>query len=273
MATKKRSSKPLRLTIQRLAHAMASRSTQWLSDNDDGRGSGRLVARISTAGTCRFYFRYVATDSTRHTVPPGVYSKNAREDALTLEQERKAARHAAAQLLRNGRIDGESLFAAAHSKPPVGVMSPSVIQSESAAPNSGETGISPVKGPTGSDISLHSLCAAYVDDMKARGRVSAHECAGYLRRHIDPSPYAMQPARDLTEEQAGEIIGALSRRGHKVEANHVRSFLMAAFNRAAKVDRPRLPLQLESLWCPGQPDRENDCDRGCREATRSQFEF
>lgn len=47
-----------RLTTSMIESSLAAGKEVWLSDNDGGRGVGRLVARISPRGSCRFYFRY-----------------------------------------------------------------------------------------------------------------------------------------------------------------------------------------------------------------------
>jgi len=84
-----------RLDEQQLAEAMKDGLKRWLSDNEVVRGIGRLVARVTSTGSLRFYFRYCVEGKQRY-VPIGPYCHQERDGFFTLAQARARARELSA---------------------------------------------------------------------------------------------------------------------------------------------------------------------------------
>ncbi|WP_458237856.1 hypothetical protein [Pseudomonas sp. P5_A2_2] len=76
------------------------------------------------------------------------------------------------------------------------------------------------------------LCQAYIDVLKAAGKLSASDLESYLRCHIETSEYGHVLAGDLTPDQAAILIRKVREAGKKCTAKHVRSFLHAAYAKA-----------------------------------------
>jgi hypothetical protein len=160
-------------------------------------------------------------------VPLGWYSKNARPGCLTLQQARDLV----------CRRVATALEAPLEPYPATGVALAVPLAGASLAPTSPlSAGFDAVGNPApepAADISLLALCRAYVDDMKLRGKVSAKACGFMVERHIAPSAFAHKPASELTDIEVGLILTPIVvEKNQKVEANHLRALLMAAFNKA-----------------------------------------
>lgn len=84
-----------RLNDQQLTKAMRDGRKRWLSDDEVVRGIGRLVARVTSTGSLRFYFRYCIEEKQRY-VPIGPYCHQERDGFFTLAQARARARELSA---------------------------------------------------------------------------------------------------------------------------------------------------------------------------------
>ena len=221
---------PQRLTISRIARAKVSGQNAWLSDNDGGRGSGRLVIRINRTGSCRFYARYSKPDGRRVMVPLGPYSKNRTKGYLTLDEGRAAARDHC-----SGAVDVERVRPTDHR--PRGT-SPDPAAQEPPPNSPPSRPVEPLGSTPAASGTLADLCRTYINVLKAAGKLSVLDCESYFRRHIEPSEYASVPAGDLTPEQATNLIRKIREAGKRCTAKHVRSFLHAAYTKAcnAKLD-------------------------------------
>ena len=137
-----------RLSDQQLTKAMKDGLKRWLSDDEVIRGIGRLVARVTSTGALRFYFRYCFEGKQRY-VPIGPYSHQEREGYFTLAQARARTRE----------------LSAIHRDPPrrdvrmnLGLDTPHSPTTESAASSSNRP-----------DVSVQALCLQYVSERERAG--------------------------------------------------------------------------------------------------------
>jgi len=199
----------------------AARKQIWLSDNDGGRGVGRLMLRVTPSGS-HFYFRYTA-GGTKKIVAIGRYSERLCEGCCTLTEAR--SKFAAYSRLYQAPATHD---VRQH------------VRAEFRATRAAETQVSVSSDDGGSSEStppagsLVALCNAYASDLKARGRISWKEVAAMFNRHVAPTQYANRPANAIKKEDIRAILRPLKK--HPPTQKHLRASLHAAYELAVHAD-------------------------------------
>ena len=80
---------------------------------------------------------------------------------------------------------------------------------------------------------LKRLCELYVDDLKGRGRSAWRDARSIFDVYVYREPEAARPARELTPEDIADITHRVVKAGHGRTAAKLRSYLRAAYQRAA----------------------------------------
>lgn len=207
-----------RLTIKRIASVEPARKDIWLSDDDGGRGNGRLLVRVSPAGTRGFYFRHV-TATGRKTVPLGPYSKNSKPGYLTLEQARSAARSVALG------SKASQLPSTARSEVPLAAVAP---QTQLSAEGSNAPPATQVEVAQPGESFL-DLCQAYVEALRKAGKVTWKDYSYAVGRHIAKSTLAAAPARRVSAEAIADLLRPIVESGTGRAAAQLRSLIRAAY--------------------------------------------
>jgi len=211
-------SKPVRLSTSLIARTKPKDRVVWLSDNDGGRGSGRLLLRIAPSGSKRFYYRHTV-NGRRVTISLGPYSKNSKDGALTLEKARAMGRKYAATHLRG--------FADRPNDRPEGDTSSGSQKSGASLQTGASSG------------TVLQLCNAYVDGLFAAKKAAASDYASIVRTHIAPSAFAgIAAAKMVDPSPVVDLLSTMVASGKKRTAKKVRSILGAAYASAmrAKTD-------------------------------------
>ncbi len=213
--------KSSRLTIGLIESTRATSSEIWLSDDDGGRGSGRLALRISPSGSRLFYFRYFV-DGKRTLISLGAYAKTPTANFLTLEE----AREVAVKYAYTTRAMESSDLRTALLAKLAAAIAPTV-------PSLAPATVIPQSHPNGDPKrTVLELCDAYADHLRRRGAQSARTTAINVKNHVQLTPWAQIPAAELTAEQAAEVIRRVVDLGHTTTAKHLRQILHAAYNLA-----------------------------------------
>lgn len=201
-----------RLSDQQLTKAMKDGLKRWLSDDEVIRGIGRLVARVTSTGSLRFYFRYCLEGKQRY-VPIGPYCHQEREGYFTLAQARARTRE----------------LSAIHRDPPrrdvrmnLGLDTTHSPTAESAASSSNRP-----------DISVEALCLQYVSERERAGMRSAKEVRGVLKRRLSGSLLATMAARSVTPRDIVDHLRPILQVAPR-EAGKLRATLSAAYGLAAR---------------------------------------
>lgn len=215
------------LSTSRIAAAKATDKDLWLSDSDGKRGFGRLMLRVQPNGAKHFYFR-ICQAGRRRMVALGPYSKDAKQNHLTLKQ----AREAAHQVLTNVRSASPTPQAtgAPHAVTP---RAQTLANEEQEQAQQAVVEPSP---PTSSQGTLDELCAAYVDHLFRHGRISATETGNRFRRHLYGTPFGQSLAAQVTSKAVAVHLRALVEANKGRTAALLRSSMSAAFALALKVD-------------------------------------
>lgn len=177
---------------------------------DVGQGQPQLRAKGSPSGVHRFYLRHTTGEGRQDDLPLGAF-----ED---LDSARAAARpliaryHAGTKDLRV-TIDAEREAAACRAR-----------ESREAAEREQARELR----------TLGALVDAYCADLKTSGKVSHASARGALHRALRGSPLWKKPADAVTGEDVTHVLNAVLAAGKRREAAKVRSYLRAAYRRAAE---------------------------------------
>ncbi len=232
--------KTSRLTNQAIESTSVQVGERWLSDDDGGRGGGRLAVRLRPDGRRLFYFRY-SIGGQRKAVPLGPFSRTPTPGYLTLEEAREVVRG----------------YSALHRDPTTRDVQGALAKAKEVAvpPTPPATGDLPDRTKEGaSQPTLLDLCNHYVDGLRRLGKQSANTVASYVRCHVAPTQWANIPANEFTSEQTTELLRAIIEAGHGPTAKHVRSSLHAAYEsaKAAPTD-PRKPRSIAAMGIKVNP--------------------
>jgi len=178
------------LTNQLIEAVRLETGERWLSDDDGGRGGGRLAVRVRPDERRLFYFRY-SLNGNRIAIPLGPYARSATPGYLTLEEARAIARRYSV-IYRDPRTRDVRAHLAATSPDSESVAKqvPTVLPSES-----------PEKVPTVLDV-----CNSYLADLLGRKAQSAKDVASNIRVHVEPTQWASIPASKFTAPQAADLL-------------------------------------------------------------------
>lgn len=227
-----------RLTNQTIESTSVKDGERWLSDDDGGRGSGRLAVRLRPDARRLFYFRY-SVDGQRKAIPLGPFSRIATPGYLTLEEAREIARR----------------YSALHRDPRTRDVQSHLGKNTPAQEEQAASGHQPEKAATKAlEPTLLDLCNHYVDSLERRGAQSAGTVASYFRCHVEPTEWANIPAHEFTPEQATDLLRLVIEAGIGPTAKHVRSALHAAYEsaKAAPTD-PRKPRSVAVMGIKVNP--------------------
>ncbi len=196
------------------------RPGEWASDTLP-HGAGQLQARGLASGGAAFYYRYTAPGRRQVRVPMG--------SGLTLAEARAKAGELSRRYQEGDRNLRETLRPVAAPLPPP------------------------------ADTSLGALLTAYVDALRAAGRVSARRVEACIHNHVRdtwPTLWAA-PARDLDIDALLPVVSRLVRAGTLREAAKVRAYLRAAYAAAIRARQdPAAPDSLRALGITSNPVRD-----------------
>lgn len=201
-----------RLNDQRLLRAMKDGLKRWLSDDEVIRGIGRLVARVTSTGSLRFYFRY-CLDGKQRYVPIGPYCQREREGFFTLAQARARTRE----------------LSAIHRDPPRRDVRKNLGLDLSNLP----AAVSAASSTKRSDISVEALCMQYVSERERAGMRSAKDVRGLLKRRLSGSALGAMVARSVTPRDVVEHLRPILQVAPR-DAGKLRSALSAAYGLATR---------------------------------------
>jgi len=200
------------LTDVQLQAAVSESGDNWLSEGK--RGEGKLMLRVQQDGTKRFYYRMPVGAGSRAPVPIGPYDpkgikgyslKTARVRFNELEAIRRQHGDPIAYL------ESEAARKAAEQR-----------QAEVQAAQQGTFG---------------ELMAAYVDYLKGEGKAdTASAVENLFRLHVRERAPDLIPRKavEITPVDIHRLLSAMAKEGLTRQVNKLRSFLLAAFNYAAK---------------------------------------
>jgi integrase len=176
------------------------------------RGEGKLVLRVSSDGTKRFYYRMPAACGNRAPVPLAMYDPTSK-NGYTLAR----AREKVAELEALRREYGNPityLEAEAERK---------VAERRKAEAEQAKQG------------SFGELLATYVEKLKREGKESARQVENAFRLHVHEATPALveRKAVEITPADIHRILSRIAAAGRTRQVNKMRSHLMAAFNYAA----------------------------------------
>jgi len=208
-----------RLTNQGIESTKVTVGERWLSDDDGGRGGGRLAVRVRPDERRLFYFRY-SIGGKRTMMPLGPYSRLPAPGYLTLEEARELVRRYSTMYRDPSTRDVQ-----AHLRP-----KPAPVEGdlESKAQVSLETPAAAAKA------TVLDVCYNYLDNLRQRGTQNASTSASYIRVHVAPTQWANIPANEFTSRQAADLLRKIIEAGHTTTAVHVRRALHAAYQLARK---------------------------------------
>jgi integrase len=205
-----------RLTTSLIESNLKVSKEIWLSDNDGGRGVGRLVARITPNGVCRFYFRY-SINGRRDLVPLGKYSKRSANAHVTLQEARiLASRYSNIHQSPVTRAVRE--HTGLHTKQADAVRA---VETSQTADSEGDA-----------RHSLLALCNAYVDGLRSRNAQSVPLYANCIKNHIAPTEWANRPAASVSPTEITALVRRVVEAGKGTTAIKVRRIMHCAYERA-----------------------------------------
>lgn len=226
-------SKVTRLTPLAIERAKAKTRDLWLSDDEGTRGGGRLVVRVSTAGTKLFYFRY-SVEGRRKQIPLRPFSPTPAEGRYTLDQARQAFRRFS-ELHRRP----ESQDVAAHLK----AEEEARLARQRAA--DAEVQREKEKAAQTSRYTLRALCDWYVRHLEDAGKASHANVKSVFKCHVEETDWADQPAKAFSAKQATALVRKVVEGGKGRTAGKLRSMLHSAFALAMKAELdPSAPAEL-----------------------------
>lgn len=209
-----------RLTVQTIETAKSRAKEYWLSDDDGGRGSGRLTLRVCPGGRKLFYFRY-SVKGKRPLVPLGPYTRAPVQGYLTLEEARKLAYLYSTKYrnLRAANLPVALGHQAHHIETPIDPPA-DTTRSQDYSPK----------------FTVMDVCNNYVQHLKNQKKQSAAATASYFRVHVEPTQWAALPASEFSPKQAAELLRKIIGAGHTTTAMHVRRALHAAYQLAMRAE-------------------------------------
>ena len=172
-------------------------------DKSGERGAGRLGVKVEPSGQRVFYYRYY-WDAKRHFIQLGRYPE------MSLAQARQLAKGYAGTL-KEGK-------------------NPKVEKAEQAIALEKQKRAEQLKG------SIEQLIKGYTSKMRDDGKRTWQQVLYRLEKETYSFIAKDTKANEVTPLHIKQILSAIIQRGASVEANRVRSYLMAAFNYGLKAD-------------------------------------
>lgn len=198
----------------------AMKAGEWANDTRP-RGSGQLQARKLSTGDLAYYYRYTDSTGKQDRMPLG--------SGLSLQQ----AREQAAALSMRYQAGGRDLRR--------------IIEAE-RAPRQEER-----------KASLGDLLLAYVDALRAAGKVSAGAVEKSVRLHVEkpcPALWAA-PAESVTLDDLLPILARMVEAKRLREAGKVRSYIRAAYAAAIRARQDATsPAALRGMGLSTNPARD-----------------
>lgn len=216
------------LTARGLA---ALKPGEWANDTRP-HGGGQLQARKLASGAVGFYFRYKPPGRAQDRLPLGT--------ELTLAE----ARERASELSKRYQAGDRDLRDVLETE-----------QREAAR----RRGAAEAAHAARSSATLGALLEAYVEWLKAAGKISARNVENAVELHVkEPWPVLWNtPAGDVTLDDLLPVLARVAATGKLREAGKIRSYLRAAYTAAihAKQDA-RAPAALRALNISSNPARD-----------------
>lgn len=172
-------------------------------DKSGERGAGRLGVKVEPSGQRVFYYRYY-WDAKRHFIQLGRYPE------MSLAQARQLAKGYAGTL-KEGK-------------------NPKVEKAEQEIALEKQKRAEQLKG------SIEQLIQGYTNKMREDGKRTWQQVLYRLEKETYSFIAKDTKANEVTPLHIKQILSAIIQRGASVEANRVRSYLMAAFNYGLKAD-------------------------------------
>ena len=206
------------LTDTKLQAEKAGKADKWLSEGK--RGEGKLMLRVGKDGSKRFYYRMPVGAGSRSPVPLRPRGKSSLYDprgekGLTLKQ----ARDDFNRLEAIRREHGDPI---AH------------LAAEAARVDAEKRQAEVEKAKQGS---LKELLDAYVEHLRTEGKeATADSVENLFRLHVrERAPDLIdRKAVEITPVDIHRILAGMAKEGLTRQVNKTRSYLLAAFNYAAK---------------------------------------
>lgn len=216
---------------------------RWITDGG-GRGSGRLVVRITKDGVL-FYFQYFHNGK-RRWWPIGPYAADGSDEpadgkALSLVGARAKAAELAI-LYRGGITDLHAHFARElEARELKARAAEEKARSDAEAANRG---------------TLRQLCDAYAEHLKRQGKQAASDVTNIFRHHVleADAPLAARRAADITASDFSGVIALLIDAGKGRTAAKLRAYLRAAYTLALQSHTdPAAPLGMRTFGITANP--------------------
>lgn len=218
------------LTARAVEAAKLRDRDYWLTDATTERGTGRLVLRVGTGGSKRWYFK-VEHEGRRDYLPIGDYAPPARPGAtpggLSLDDARDEARKLANLHRAHGDVRGH-------------------LNAERAAREATERATREREARERDEaarlkldakaFTLRRLCAAYADHLQRQGKISAADVRNTFANHLDAQPIADKVAREVQARDISAVLRAIVEQGKGRTAAKLRAYLAAAFAMAARAE-------------------------------------
>nr|WP_308006633.1 tyrosine-type recombinase/integrase [Xanthomonas albilineans] len=204
---------------------------EWANDTRP-HGGGQLQARKLASGAIAFYFRYTAPGRVQERIPLGT--------ELTLAE----ARARAAELSKRYQAGDRDLRGA--------------LETEQREVER-QRGAAEAARATKSSATFGALLDAYVQWLKAAGKVSAQDTEATINLHVKapwPSLWIMQ-ASDVTLDDLLPVLARIVRLKKLRVASKVRSYLQAAYSAAIRARQDAsAPAALRTLAVSNNPARD-----------------
>lgn len=202
---------------------------EWLSDHA-GKGAPSLRAKGSSSGVPRYFIRYRDSQNRRIDLALGAFDRV--EDA--------EAR--AAELIARWRAGERDLREALQAE----------IEAKAAAKRAAAEAAE--REQARKHRTLGALVDAYCEDLRDAGKVSYRDARTTLHRALRDSPLWTRPADEVTGEDVTHVLNAILAVGKRREAAKVRSYLRAAYRRAAEARLdPNASAAMRSLGIAHDP--------------------
>lgn len=217
----------------------AAKPGKWLSD-EWAKGGGAFIARRE-GDSLLFYFRYTRPDGGRDIFPLGAWEGMG--GPLSLEAARRRARELSARY----RAGDRDLRAVLHA------------EEREAQRGRADAARALEEATIRQQATLGVLLDAYVADLRRKGKGSADEVAGTIRRHVtEPWPkLAAKPANDVTTDDLLAIVARVVEGGKLRQAAKLRSHLQAAYNTGIKARQSATAgADLRALKVTSNPARD-----------------
>lgn len=240
-------------TLTALAIGAATRGakkngkTVWLSDGSMPRGHGGLQLRVTPDGNARWYWRYsVGTEKVRISL--GVFSTEKTPACLTLPEARQAALDKASLYQHE-----ESRDVRQHLKRMSAERDAIKASEARAAQQAAE------ESALAGTRTLLVLMQTYQQILADAGKQSARDVKNLIKLHIELAHPALsvKPACEITPDDVNCILRPLVSAGKGRTAGKLRSYMMAAYGKAAgsrlNSNAPQALLDLGIAFNPVTP--------------------